>query len=117
MTTQEIANRLVELCRTGQHDQAYKELFSSDAVSVEPAKWGIPESKGMDALMAKSKQWQENVVEFHGSTVSDPMVAGDFITLTMAIDVTTKDRGRNNMEEVCVYEVQDEKIVKEQFFH
>jgi len=117
MTTQEIANRLVELCRNGQSDQAYKELFAKDAVAVEPAKWNVPDTKGLDALLEKSKKWTENISEFHGSSVSDPIIAGDHFALTMMVDVTTKDRGRSKMEEICVYEVENGKIVKEQFFH
>ena len=53
MTTQEIANRLVDLCRTGQNDVAYKELFAENAVAVEPEKWGVPDTDGMDPLLAK----------------------------------------------------------------
>jgi len=117
MTTQEIANKLVELCRTGQSDQAYVELFSENAVAVEPAKWNVPDTVGREALLEKSKKWMENIQEFHGSTVSDPLIAGDFIALTMGVDVTQKDGQRITMEEICVYEVKDGKIIKEQFFH
>jgi len=35
----------------------------------------------------------------------------------MSFDVTFKDRGRQQMEEVCVYEVNNGKIVNEQFFY
>ena len=117
MTTQEIANRLVELCRTGQNDTAYKELFHENAVAVEPAKWNVPDTVGVEALLQKAKGWQEDMVEMHDSSVSDPLVAGDYFTVTMMVDLTTKSRGRNKMEEICLYEVQDGKIVKESFFH
>ena len=36
MTTNEIANHLVELCRKGDFEKAQKDLFSQDAVSIEP---------------------------------------------------------------------------------
>ena len=36
MTTTEIAERLVDLCRKGQFEAAQKELFSADAVNIEP---------------------------------------------------------------------------------
>ena len=117
MTTQEIANRLVDLCRMGQHDQAYQELFAADAVAVEPAKWNIPDTVGLDALLEKSKGWQADVEEIHDSFTSDPVVAGDFFTVKMKMDITTKSGGRSQMEELCIYEVKDDKIVKEQFFH
>jgi ketosteroid isomerase-like protein len=34
----------------------------------------------------------------------------------MGMDVTMKGFGRMNMDEVCVFEVKDGKIVSEQFF-
>jgi hypothetical protein len=32
------------------------------------------------------------------------------------MDVTMKGRGRMNLEEICVYQVKDGKIVREEFF-
>lgn len=116
MTTQEIANRLVELCRQGQNEKVYQELFAKNAVAVEPAHTPAPKTEGLDALLQKSKQFSEMVKEVHGGGVSDPLVAGNFFSVTMSIDATYQDGNRMNMEEVCVYEVNDGKIVKEQFF-
>ena len=62
MTTQEIANRLVELCRKGDFEAALTDLFSDDAMSIEP--YATPafekETKGMDAIKKREKngtQW------------------------------------------------------------
>lgn len=116
MQIQEIANRLVELCRSGQHDKAYIELFSQDAVAIE-AQGEVKETKGLDALIAKAAGFQEMIEEYHGGSVSDPVIAGNFFSLSMSLDVTYKGQGRSNMEEICLYEVKDGKIVKEQFFY
>lgn len=116
MQIQEIANRLVELCRSGQHDKAYTELFSQDAVAIE-AQGEVKETKGLDALIAKAAGFQEMIEEYHGGSVSDPVIAGNFFSLSMSLDVTYKGQGRSNMEEICLYEVKDGKIVKEQFFY
>jgi hypothetical protein len=35
----------------------------------------------------------------------------------MDFDITFKDRGHQQMSEVCVYKVDDGKIVSEQFFY
>ena len=35
MNTEQVAKRLVELCRTGAHAQAQQELYTSDAISIE----------------------------------------------------------------------------------
>lgn len=117
MTTQTIANRLVELCRQGKSATAYQELFSPNAVSIEPPKWNVPNTVGISALLEKDQKWQEDVVEIHNSAVSNPIVAGDFFTVSMSLDLTFTSRGRSQIEEICLYEVQDGKIVKEQFFH
>ena len=36
MTTKEVAERLVELCRKGDFESAQSELFADDAISIEP---------------------------------------------------------------------------------
>ena len=118
MTTQEIASRLVQLCRKGDFDAAQKELYADDAVSIEqeasPA--FAKETKGLQAIFEKGKLWNSLVVYTHGLTVSDPLVAGNNIALSMVFDVTMKDQGRNVFEEIAVYKVKDGKIILEQFF-
>ncbi len=68
MTIQEIANRLVDYCRTGNYTAAQEELFSEDAESIEPAHTpGLQTVKGRDAIVAKGKQFQSVVEEIHGA--------------------------------------------------
>jgi ketosteroid isomerase-like protein len=118
MTTQEIASRLVELCREGKYDQAQDELFSQDAKSVEPPQApGMQTAEGMDAIKKKGEVFQSMVEEMHGGYVTDPIVAGNHISVGLGIDATMKDMGRTKMDEIVVYEVKDGKIVKEQFFY
>ncbi|WP_274474617.1 nuclear transport factor 2 family protein [Mangrovimonas aestuarii] len=118
MNTQEVANRLVSLCREGKNMQALEELYSDNIVSKEMS-WmpGEVVAEGKEAVTKKSQEWYQNVEEYHGGTVSDPLVAGNHFSCTMDMDVTFKDRGRQQMQEVCVYEVKDGKIVNEQFFY
>lgn len=117
MTTKEVANKLVEICRSGNWQQAYEELYSDDCVSIEPkgAPWEV--ATGMKEIHQKGEKFNEMIEEYHGGSVSDPLVAGNFITLTMEMDVTYKGAPRKKDSEVCVYEVKDGKIVKEQFFY
>jgi hypothetical protein len=51
MNTESIANRLVELCRAGKFEQAQKELYASDAVSIEPE--GLPPCAVLMGMMGK----------------------------------------------------------------
>lgn len=118
MSTTEIANRLAELCKQGEFETAQKELFSDDAVSIEP--YGTPdfeqETKGLDAILEKGRKWGEMVEESHSMEVSEPLVSDNSFALTMSMDVTMKGRGRMKMTELCVYNIKDGKIISEQFF-
>jgi hypothetical protein len=116
MTTQEVANRFYELAQQGQFEQILGELFSKDAKSVEPAHAPWPTVQGMDQILEKGKAWHDMMEEMHGGYTTAPVVAGNFFTCTMGMDVTVKGQGRMQMDEVCVYEVKDGKIVLEQFF-
>ena len=115
MTTQEVANRLVELCREGKFHEAIDELYAKDIVSNEPNNSDTTE--GFDAVKAKTEKFEASVQEIHQSTISDPLVARDHFACIMDIDATYKEHGRMTMSEICVYEVKDGKIIKDSFFY
>ncbi len=118
LTTQEIAHRIHELCKEGKYEEAQQELYSEDAISVEPVHaQGLKSVTGRDQIVEKGHQFQQMIEEFHGASASDPIVAGNFISMAVVIDVTMKGAGRQHMEEIAVYEVKDGKVVKEQFFY
>jgi len=71
----------------------------------------------MEAIKAKGQQWEAMVEEVHGGEISDPIVAGNYFSISMKNDITFKGMGRQKIEEVCVYEVQNGKVVTEQFFY
>lgn len=117
-STQEIANRLVELCRIGDYATCYQELYSPDAVSIEPDHVPPPHrAEGMDAIRKKGEMWQNMIEEVHGSSVGDPIVAGDYFACQMMVDWSIKGQGRVKMEEICLYKVENGKIVSEQFIY
>jgi hypothetical protein len=118
MTTKEVADRLSQLFKENKWKEAQEELFSQDAVSVEPAhSQGMQTVDGLDAINMKGDQFNEMVEEMHGGWVGEPIVGGNYIAVAMAMDVTMKGAGRMNMEEICLYEVKEGKIVREQFFY
>lgn len=116
MTTQEVANRLVELCRQGKNMDAINELYSSDIVSVEPEGAPMGTLTGIDAVRGKTEGFFQGVKEFHDSYTSDPVVGGDHFSCAMGMDITMQDGMRMQMNEVAVYEVKDGKVVREEFF-
>jgi SnoaL-like domain len=119
MTTQEVAKKLTDLCKQGKFIDAIEALYSKDIVSVEAAPMpdGSREMKGLDAVMGKSKWWVENH-EVHGGTVEGPLATDTHFTVRMTFDATFKPTGkRTTLDELCVYEVKDGKIVREEFFY
>ena len=119
MTTKEIAERLVELCRAGEYDTCYKELFSDDIVTVWP-KWSPEEAPtvGMAALQEKGKKWHEMMAEFLGGWTSDPVVTDGFFSVAMWFTCVYKWQTEKSEEsEIVVYEVKDGKIIKETYFY
>ena len=118
MTTQEIADRLVELCRKGDFETAQTELFADDALSIEPesSPGFAKETKGKGAIKEKGEKWNSMVEEMKGMDVSDPLVAGNSFAVTLHMNVVMKERGPMDMTELCVYKVKDGKIASEEFF-
>ena len=116
MTTQEVADRFNELAQQGNFEQILAELFSQDAKSIEPAQSNWQSVQGLDKIMEKGKAWHDMTEEMHSGYTGTPIVAGNFFSCTMGMDVTVKGQGRMKMDEIAVYEVKDGKIVSEQFF-
>ena len=118
MTTKEIANRMSELFKENKWTQVQEELFSQDARSIEPAHSpGMQTVQGLDNIKKKGEMFNSMVEEVHGGWVGEPIVGGNYIAVSMGMDVTMKGSGRMNMEEICLYEVKDGKIVREEFFY
>jgi len=117
MTTQEVANRLVELCRKGQMQQAQEELYGETMVSLEPAGAPVERAEGFSAVVEKGKQFASMIEERHGFSITDPIVNGKQFSMGMTLDATMKGRGRVLLEEICVYKVENGKIAFEQFVY
>ena len=116
MKTEEIARRLVALCREQKWETAQNELYAADAVSIEP--YATPgfdkETRGLPAILEKGKRFT-SMTEVHSISVSEPLVAANSFACTMKIDMTMKGQGRMDMTELCVYQLKDGKIISEQF--
>jgi hypothetical protein len=117
MTTKEIAERLVTLCRQGNFETAQRDLYATDAINIEP--YGnatfAKETKGLDAILEKGRRFGTMIEAVHSVAVSDPLVAADAFACAMQLDVTLKGHGRMQLDEICTYEIKDGKIVSERF--
>ena len=118
MTTREIATRLAEMCRIGKVEEAKEELFAEDIISIEPDESILPkETKGMDAIRKKATLFISMVENFYGSTISDPLIAGDYFSVSWDTDIQMKGEARKTTSELCVYKTKAGKIISEQFFY
>ena len=115
MTTQEIADKVVALNRTGDYATIYQELYSADAVSIENWDGKAERYEGLEAIGKKGEVWMADVVEMHETSCSEPLVADSSFAITFTMDITYKSMGRVKMTEMAVYTVKDGKIVKEEF--
>ena len=118
MTTQEIAQKLVDMFNAGEMEKPYTELYSQDIISVEhEGTDDMARCEGMAQVMKKGEWWHENF-EVHSARMSAPIVAGDYFTVSISMDTTHKASGnRETMDELAVYKVADGKIVYEEFFY
>lgn len=119
MTTLEIGKQLVELCKQGKNREALDKLYSKDITSIEA---GAPpgqsrEAKGIEALNGKLKWWEDNH-EVHSAKVEGPFPHDDRFAVHFTYDITHKPSGqRFPMDEIALYTVKDDKIVREEFFY
>ena len=121
MTTQEVANRYYELASQSKWIEIQDELHDDNVVCQEPehaALRGVQVmTKGREAVKAKSIANREMIETIHSQYCSEPTVAGNFFSVALKRDVSFKNRPRMELEELCVFQVTEGKIVSEQFFY
>ena len=113
MTTQQIAHEVIKLIREGKNKQAKDIFYADDIVSIEGNGYRL---EGIEAIHQKRMDWMEQLAELHSVSVSQPIVAANHFAITIKMDISYKNGHRAVMDEVAVYEVNDGKIVFEQFF-
>src|SRR4029079_5106270 len=118
MTTLEVGKKLVELCKQGKNHEVMETLYAPDIVSVEAASSpDFPaESRGREAVLAKSKWWSDNHT-VHSAVVEGPWPHGDRFATKFVYDVTNKPSNKRfQMEEIALFTVRNGKMVREVFF-
>lgn len=113
MNIQDIAGEIVKLIREGKNKQAKDTFYADDIISIEGNGYRL---EGIEAIHQKSTDWMEQLLEVHSVLVSEPLVAADYFTISIKMDISYKNGRRTVLDEIAVYEVKDDKIVFEQFF-
>jgi hypothetical protein len=117
MSTQEVAEKVVELVRQQAWYKALDTLYDKDIVSVEASasEGESAEKRGIDQVRGKIDWWL-NAMEVHSFTAKGPFVAHDRFVVQYDADVTEKNaKKRFQLSEIGVYTVKNGKIVREEF--
>jgi len=119
MTTAEIAHRLHSLVETGEYDKAYDELFDSNVVAKEPqlVQLGLAEVKGIDAVKGKVQALSAGIAQLNSREMSVPIITDKHIAFTNKVEATMKDGSAFQLNEICLYTVDQGKIVSEEFIY
>ena len=116
MNTQDIANDLVALCKTGDFSTPGEKYWADEVRSIEPMGDNAV-SVGKAAARAKG-EWWSGAHDIHSVLVEGPYVNGDQFTVRFKMDVTEKETGhRQMMDEVGVYTIHGGKIAQERFYY
>ncbi len=119
MTTAEVANQLVALCKEFKNFEAMETLYEPNIVSVEamPGPDGSFETAGKAAVIKKSADWAA-AHEIHSASIEGPYVGVDKFSVIFDFDVTNKASGeRAKMREVAIYTVDRGLITREEFHY
>ena len=116
---QEVATKLVKLCEHMKFEEAIQELYADNATHVEtnPFKGKPDYTEGRKAILESNREWHEKF-EVHSNEVGQPIIASNVFAVTMNCETTNRETGQKvPMSEVCVYSVENGKIVQANFFY
>ncbi len=69
----------------------------------------------LDAIREKARKRAEDIEAIPGGTMSDRVVAGDWLSIASSLDAACRSTGRVPMQEISACRVWDGRIVHEQF--
>jgi hypothetical protein len=115
-TIHEIANQLKELVGEQKFVDAYEQLFSEDAESIDPLNTSGQPLKGLATLLAREKDFLSRITAIQKITLSEPIIAGSYFTLSLKMSFDVEGQGQTDIEEICLYKVKNGKIISQQFF-
>ncbi|GAO42679.1 nuclear transport factor 2 family protein [Flavihumibacter petaseus] len=115
---QEIAARFHELAQQEKWFEIQEEFFAESVKSIDPE--GSPYmgyAEGKSAVRGKGADFVAKIKTVHRAHTTAPLVCGNYIAVGREMDLTHKDHGRIQINEIMLYEVRDGQIVSEQFFY
>ena len=117
-TIDEVAARFNELANQEKWFDIQDELFADNVKSVEPSNspW-LKNAEGKFYVRKKGENWVQRIEAVHRTHTTEPIVGGNHFAVGREMDITVQGLGRLKIDEIMVYEVQDGRIVTEQFIY
>ncbi len=112
-----IANQLVKLLRDKRFVDAQEQLFAEDAINQEPETFKERSVFGLKAMIQKEKRFLSTIKQWNHFEVSEPLISRNHFSIRMMTDVLLTNNQKVCIDEIIVYEVANDKIIKEQFFY
>jgi len=120
MSAQDVGTKLVAFCKAGQNIESIKTLYADSVESIEAfaPPGGSRVTRGKDAVLTNNVKWLD-AHEVHSAVTEGPYPHGDDkFAVRFNYDVSNKASGqRMKLDEVAVYTLKDDKVVKEEFFY
>jgi hypothetical protein len=115
MSLQSVGAKFVDLCNQLKNFDVMSSMYAPDIVSIEA---DGDETAGKTAVIEKSKRWVA-VNDIQSEKVDGPFFNGpNQFAVHSVFEVTPKATGkRTRLEEVGLYTVENDQIVREQFFY
>lgn len=113
MTTATVAQQLIDLCSAGKFLEAQETFYHQDIISIET---DGSRTLGATNMYQKEKEFLSRIARMDVIRYSDILVAGSYFSVVLHMEMELKGVGDIAIDEVCVYQVKEGKIVFEQFF-
>lgn len=114
MTTQQVAERIVELFNQGKAVEAEQELYADNVVSHEQDERG--KVKGKESIIAKTKEAFAQATTVHKASAKLVGVNHNTFIIHYDMDMELANGFRFTGSEFGFYELEDGKVVNEYFF-
>ena len=118
LTTHEVARRFNELAQQEKWFEIQDEFFADNVRSIDPPHspyFGYAEGKA--AVRKKGEDFVKRIEAVHRAYTTEPLVSGNHFAVGREVDITVQGLGRIQNNQVMLYEVNDGRIVSEQFFY
>lgn len=118
VTTQEVAARFNELAQQEKWFEIQDELFADNVKSIDPPNSPyFKNAEGKVNVRKKGEDFVKKIDAVHRAYTTEPVVGGNHFAVGRETDITVKGFGRIQINQIMLYEVQDGKIISEQFFY